>query len=266
MADDLWLCYIDPAQFEATLLNIVLNARDAIAVHGKIVIETDNVDIAEPNRSPDPELGEGAYVRLQVRDTGHGMDPLVAERAFEPFFTTKEIGQSSGLGLSQVYGFVRQSQGGVWLVSKPGVGTTVTILLPKSEAGQAAATPPRSARAWARAEHGSGTILLVEDDAAVLEVSRDALEMLGYRVITGTNGREALQTLRSGERIDLLFSDVIMPKGVSGIELARRATEILPGIKVVLTSGHAGPHSAAEEIAASGFRFLPKPFVRPNWL
>lgn len=261
LADRLWPCRVDPAQFEATLLNVVLNARDAIAEHGKIVIETDNVEVGEPDRWPDPELVKGPYVKLQICDTGHGMDPQVAERAFEPFFTTKDVGQGSGLGLSQVYGFVRQSQGGVWLTSTLGVGTTVTVLLPRAEAGEAPPVEQPKARANVRAARPSGTILLVEDDEAVREVTREGLETLGYRVIAAASGREALQKLQTNEeRIDLLFTDIMMPKGMSGIDLAYRAREIRPGLKVVLTSGHAGGRVAADSIVNNGFRFVAKPF------
>jgi PAS domain S-box-containing protein len=215
--------HVDPTQLETALLNLAVNARDAMPEGGRLTITT----------RPD-----GEFVAIEVADTGLGMSAEVRERVFEPFFTTKEVGKGSGLGLSQVYGFVRQSEGDILLTSEPGQGTCFTLRLPACEAGPEAVEP--EARQAALLEGGHERILVVEDDATVLSLTTDMLTGLGYQVTSATHAAEALAVLHSGAEIDLLFSDVVMPGGVSGVSLARTARELRPDLRVLLTSGFVG--------------------------
>jgi PAS domain S-box-containing protein len=248
-------CRIDPAQFQSALLNLVINARDAMpAEGGRIAIETQNVEIGDDQSTGDPDLAPGRYAVVTVADTGSGMTDEVRRRAFEPFYTTKEVGKGSGLGLSQVYGFVKQSGGHVQLGSELGVGTSVSLFLPQS--GDAAAPdPPAGAGAVPR---GSETILVVEDDAEVRATVVRGLEALGYRVLAARDGPEALRLLSRSERVDLLFSDVVMPEGMRGDELARRARALRRGLRVLLTSGYAKPEGAGR--LDETLRLLAKPY------
>ncbi|HTZ37417.1 MAG TPA: PAS domain-containing protein [Stellaceae bacterium] len=248
----LWRCRVDPAQFEAAAMNLVINARDAMPRGGRVSLRARNVLAGS---LPDgAELRPGDYVAFEVADTGEGMAPDIVGRAFEPFFTTKEIGKGSGLGLSMVYGFARQSGGGVALDSSPGAGTRVTLYLPRAVedgTGDAdiAATEPR---------RGSGAVLVVEDDEEVREVSVAMLQSLGYRVFVARDGPEALQVLQRLPSVDLLFTDLIMPNGMSGTALAREAERARPGLKVLLTTGYAGAGAAEGD----GYPLIAKPFYR----
>jgi signal transduction histidine kinase/FixJ family two-component response regulator len=236
--------HVDPTQLETALLNLAVNARDAMPEGGRLLIAT--------RRESGPhKLG---YVAIEVRDDGVGMTEDVRARVFEPFFTTKDVGKGSGLGLSQVYGFVSQSDGQVRLESAPGEGTAFHLLLPASE-GRAEA-PRRDAPA-AKVIGGTEKILLVEDDATVLALTLDVLTGLGYRVTTATNASEALQVLHADPEIDLLFTDVVMPGGVSGLSLARTARELRPSLRVLLTSGFVGEDRA---IDGREFPLLDKPY------
>jgi len=249
--DRLWLCHVDPPLLETALLNLALNGRDAMPDGGVLEIETRNAVLDEG-----AVAGPGSYVRLSVTDSGCGMPPEVRDRVFEPFFTTKEVGKGTGLGLSMVYGFVRQSGGHVAVESAPGVGTTVALYLPKAtqkpdaevEAIQTQAIPP-----------GSERILVVEDNEDLLEVTTAMLTTFGYRVLCARNGAEAIQMLESGQEFELLFSDVVMPNGMNGVELAREARRLSKDIKILLTSGYAGDvlerHGAVDE-----FLIIDKPF------
>jgi PAS domain S-box-containing protein len=251
--DRLWLCHVDPPLLETALLNLALNGRDAMPHGGVLEIETQNVVLDE---GAVVGCWPGPYVRLSVTDTGCGMPPEVRDRVFEPFFTTKEIGKGTGLGLSMVYGFVRQSGGHIAIESASGVGTTVALYLPKAtqkpdakvEAIQPQAIP-----------EGSEQILVVEDNEDILEVTSAMLTTFGYRVLCARNGAEAIQMLKSGQEFELLFSDVVMPNGMNGIELAREARRLSKGIKILLTSGYAGDvlerHRAVDE-----FPIIDKPF------
>jgi PAS domain S-box-containing protein len=236
--------HVDPTQLETALLNLAVNARDAMPDGGELFISTRR----EPGPSP---LG---CVAIEVRDTGVGMSPEVRNRVFEPFFTTKDVGKGSGLGLSQVYGFVSQSDGEVRLDSAPGEGTVFLLLLPASAAE---AEAPRRDRPAAKVVGGAEKILLVEDDATVLALTLDVLTGLGYRVTTATNASEALERLHVDPDIDLLFTDVVMPGGVNGLSLARTARELRPTLRVLLTSGFIG-----EDRAMNGreFPLLDKPY------
>jgi len=232
--------HVDFTQLETALLNLAVNARDAMPEGGRLTIAT---------------RAEGDFVAIEVADTGFGMSPEVRERVFEPFFTTKEVGKGSGLGLSQVYGFVRQSEGDIVLRSELGQGTSFTLRLPSCEPAADAVEPED--RKAAVVEGGEERILLVEDDPTVLNLTNDMLTGLGYQVTTATNAAEALAVLHTGAEIDVLFSDVVMPGGVSGVSLARTARELRPGLKVLLTSGFIGEGPA---LANDEFPVLDKPY------
>jgi len=247
-------CRIDPAQFQSALLNLVVNSRDAMAATGgQISIETDNVSL---DRSHGAEIQPGPYVRVTVGDSGSGMAPEVIERAFDPFYTTKEVGKGSGLGLSQVYGFVKQSGGHLELASQVGVGTTVKIYLPRAHQPASAAVTDEQQRELPTAAQAE-TVLMVEDDADLREMVAENLRDLGYRVLTAPDGPAALALLEGKEKIDLLFSDFSMPSGMLGDELARRARLLKRGIKVLLTSGYALARDSGEP---GGFSTLQKPY------
>ena len=250
--------HVDAPQFEACLLNLAVNARDAMPRGGRLKITTDTQEI-DANRSEEMSgLKPGLYAVITVADTGEGMPADVKARAFEPFFTTKEVGQGSGLGLSQVYGFVAQSGGHVELGGEVGLGTTVTIYLPavadpiaaEAETHASRSTPGRAA----------GTVLVVEDDAEVLQVAVETLKALGYQVLTAPDGPTALSKLEKNSPIDVLFTDVVMPKGMSGIELARQARELHPELHILLASGYPQSALSTQHGLTDEFTFLSKPY------
>jgi PAS domain S-box-containing protein len=234
---------IDDGQLEAVLLNLVMNARDAMPAGGTVRIRTDLVTVDAARAEAMEGLAPGRYIALSVEDDGTGMPPHVLSHVFEPFFTTKEPGKGSGLGLSQVFGFAKQSGGHVEIESALGLGTTVTLYLPAVAAGAEEEAAPRPAAAAMRRAR-RGTALIVEDDPDVLESAIVSLQSLGYDVLTAENGPGALDVLRRKQKIDLLFSDVVMPKGMTGIELAREARRLRPEVKVLLVSGY--PRSVLE--------------------
>ena len=217
----LWACRIDTAQFEAAILNLVVNARDAMPSGGTLSITTSNVVIDAAQARRTAELTEGPYVVVRISDTGTGMDPDVAARAFEPFFTTKDVGRGTGLGLSQVYGFVRQSDGHITLETKPGAGTTFRLYLPRCD--QVKPASDDRDMAVNVLPTGNETILVVEDNPEVLELAVTAISDLGYRVLTAADGPTAMKIIRRKGRIDLLFSDVVMPGGMNGFDLIGKA-------------------------------------------
>jgi signal transduction histidine kinase len=247
--------HVDAAQLEAAILNLAVNARDAMPAGGRFTVRVETLEIGGINGIPHAEAPPGRYCRITVKDTGVGMMPEVAERAFEPFFTTKEVGKGTGLGLAQVYGFVKQSRGYVSVETAPGRGTTIALILPR-----AAVTAQADGRTTRRATPMSGTetVLIVEDDEHVRDVVVTMIEDLGYRVVVATDGREGLERLRSDEAIKLLFSDVVMPGGISGVELAEAARDLRPGLAVLLTSGFPRGSGAAE----LAFPVLRKPYRR----
>ncbi len=253
----LWACHIDPAQFQSALLNLALNARDAMPQGGRLRIEARNIMVDEKMAAMAADLSPGSYVLLTVTDTGRGMAPEVIERAFDPFFTTKDLGKGTGLGLSMVYGFVKQSGGHVTIQSALGEGTTISLYLPKAEG--AAEIGTSSLPAARQIVPGSGTVLVVEDEESVLQVISASLRELGYTVLTAQNSAEALPLLERGEKIDLLISDVIIPRSLNGVELARKVKERQPDIKVLLTSGYAGDTLDRLD-ARDEFLLLRKPF------
>ena len=237
--------HLDPAQFESALLNLAVNARDAMEGGGVLSVATRIIGGNDPR------------ILVTVRDTGQGMDAEVASRIFEPFFTTKEIGKGSGLGLSQVYGFVRQSGGEISVSSRPGQGAAFEISLPLS---QAALSQRGVGDEAPEAVRGSERVLVVEDDPAVLAMAVETLEGLGYQVTTADTAAAALKRLKGRKAFDLLFSDVVMPGGVNGVELAHAALKVRPGLKVLLTSGYVGDEAASW---ANEFPMIDKPYLGP---
>jgi CheY-like chemotaxis protein len=251
-APDLWPAMVDATQIELVVLNLTINARDAMPRGGVLSIETANAEVGPPHDRGEPPAG--TYVSITVRDGGSGMTADVLARAFEPFFTTKAPGSGSGLGLSQVYGTARQSGGGVRIDSAPGVGTSVTIYLPR--ASTLAEPPPPVSRVPSGVGHG--TVLLVDDDPAVRETTAAVLHDLGYDVREAGGGDDALDLLRRDNRIDVLLTDVVMP-GMNGAELARLALGVRPMLAILFMSGYAAP----EEItgALRRHRLVRKPFL-----
>ncbi|HVD73194.1 MAG TPA: ATP-binding protein [Xanthobacteraceae bacterium] len=238
LAAGLWRAHADPHQLENALINLTLNARDAMPEGGKVTIETANCYLDESYVSSIPEpVDVGQYVMIAVADTGTGMDPITVERAFEPFFTTKDVGRGTGLGLSQVYGFVRQSAGHVKVYSELDEGTTVKIYLPRYLGAEEHVEDAEQSQA-ANGAIGTETILVVEDDDALRSYTVETLAELGYRVLPATNGAVALEILDSGNDIDLLFTDVVMPGGLNGRQLADEAVRRRPGLKVLFTTGY----------------------------
>ncbi|KAA5610265.1 ATP-binding protein [Rhodovastum atsumiense] len=257
---DIWPCRLDAAHFETALLNVVMNARHAMPEGGKIEIRMGNLrlDAAAAGRFGVPA---GDYIEVTVADSGIGMDQDVLDHVFEPFFTTREIGEGSGLGLSQVDGFVRQSGGGVAVSSTPGAGTSVSMLFPREAQGNGA--PP--AAPVVDLPGSQQRILVVDDDPGVLEVLKATLEDAGYQVTTARNGREALGLLRSEQPFDAVLTDVVMPGGVSGVDVARQASSLRPGIRVLLASGYSQMAEHGIDRRAE-FAFLSKPYERMDLL
>jgi PAS domain S-box-containing protein len=238
LAGGLWLAFADQNQLETAILNLAINARDAMPQGGKMTIETANTYLDEAYAEAVAEpLEPGQYVLIAVADTGSGMDRSALERAFEPFFTTKAAGRGTGLGLSQVYGFVRQSSGHVRIYSEPGHGTTVKLYLPRHQGADEHVQAAESAAAAARAI-GRETILVVEDDEALRVFAVEALGELGYRVLHASDARIALDILDGEPGIDLLFTDVVMPGGMNGRQLADEAAKRRPTLKVLFTTGY----------------------------
>ena len=246
--DGLWNVLADPAQVESSLINLAVNARDAMSEGGTLTIETRNVGRDER----DTELPLGEFVLLSVTDTGAGMTPDVLERALEPFFTTKRMGHGTGLGLSMVYGFVKQSGGHVRIISTPGRGTSVRIYLPRTEAVPTASLGSEEFSLSGR----DRTILLVEDDAGVRAVTAAMLKELQFTVIEADNGARALDIVDRESDIDLLFTDIVMPGGMNGFELGRLARERRPQLPVLYATGYAASYAAPEK----GADMLAKPY------
>ena len=234
VAGGLWNTFADPNQVQNAVLNLAINARDAMPDGGKLTIEISNAFLDDEYAATHAEVGAGQYVMIAVSDTGTGMPPETIARAFEPFFTTKGEGQGTGLGLSQVYGFVKQSGGHVKIYSEVGEGTTVKIYLPRTRKAQESAAVATDQAL----QGGDETILVVEDDTDVRSAVRDMLVDLGYEVLEAEHAHGALDVLRNGKRVDLLFSDVVMPGEVHTREMARVAREINPDIKILFTSGY----------------------------
>ncbi len=257
-APDLWLALADPGQVENVLLNLAINARDAMPDGGRLTIECRNLTLDAAGIAHIPEAVAGDFVILTVSDTGAGMSPEVRDHAFEPFFTTKEVGQGSGLGLSMVYGFAKQSNGHVAIYSEEDQGTAVKLFLPRTDAQPLPGTPD----AVSVTPRGKGeTILVVEDDEEVCAMAVTVLEGLGYRVIGVPLAARALQILQ-GEQVDLMLSDIVLPGGMSGPELAERAKARYPDLAVVFMSGYPTTALKHRWVLEPGTVLLDKPFHR----
>lgn len=251
LADDLWAAEFDPGEFGDVIVNLALNARDAMPDGGILTFETENKVLDEDYAKLNPGSSAGEFVMVSVCDTGMGMTNDVKERIFEPFFSTKERGKGTGLGLSMTYGFVEQSGGHIKVYSEPGRGTTFRLYLPRAiGVGESAV--------WGKLEaknlpQGTETVLVVDDEADLASVAVSHLEGLGYRTLIAHEGARALEIIRGPQGIDLLFSDVVMPNGVDGFQLAENAKKIRPDIKILLTSGFAADWSQ-QELGDSTFR------------
>jgi PAS domain S-box-containing protein len=256
-AGGLWKALIDSGQLEDTLLNLCLNARDAMPDGGRLTIETFNARLDADYCEQHEEVEPGQYVAVAVSDTGHGMDEETTRRAFEPFFTRKKSDEGTGLGLAMVYGFVKQSEGHVKIYTEPERGTTVRVYLPRTH--QKAELP---GPLTGSVEGGSETVLLVEDEELVRQYARQQLEKLGYDVIEAADGHEALAKLDQSQHVDLLFTDVVMPAGMSGRELADEATRRQPGLKVLYTSGYTENAIVHHGRLDPGIQLLSKPWRR----
>jgi PAS domain S-box-containing protein len=256
LAEDLWPANVDRGQVEAALINLCVNARDAMPEGGRLLVETKNVVLDEAYASHNPDASAGDYVMLSVTDTGTGMAPEVVAKVFEPFFTTKDVGKGTGLGLSMVYGFARQSSGHVKIYSEVGYGTTVKLYLPR-DAQDAPLEMQSSVTSMPR---GTERILVVEDEEPVRAILVQQLSSLGYDVRQAVNGAEGLEILRSGQACDLLLTDVVMPGPVSGTVLADEARLLLPGLGVLFMSGYSEDAISTLGILNPGVALLNKPF------
>jgi signal transduction histidine kinase/ActR/RegA family two-component response regulator len=262
LQDDLWAVTIDPGQLEQILVNLAINARDAMPDGGRLTIDTANLTIDELYVASHSELTHGPYVRLRIADTGTGMPEDVAKRAFDPFFTTKPPGQGTGLGLASVYGIVKQAGGHSQLYSELGIGTTFTALIPATD--QPLAHVERAPRP--AAVTSEKTILLVEDESALRDVTGRMLVSHGYTVLAAEDGEQALQAARAHDgRIDLLLTDVIMPR-MTGPQLAETFRRERPDARVLLMSGFAEPILNAQGRMSSDYELLDKPFSGPTLL
>jgi PAS domain S-box-containing protein len=260
LAAGLWQIEADANELEAALLNLAVNARDAMPDGGRLTIETANVHIDDAYAAKHAEVVPGQYVGISVSDTGVGMDEATIARVFEPFFTTKPVGRGTGLGLSQVYGFVKQSGGHVKIYSEVGEGTTVKIYLPRLASAAPAESILDVEESAPEADAGE-TILVVEDDDDVRTYSVEILRELGYRVIEAHDGPSALRLLQRQARVDLLFTDVVLPSGMTGAQLADQAREARPGLKVLFTTGYARNAIIHQGRLDKGVRLITKPFA-----
>jgi len=253
----------DIGQVEQILMNLVVNARDAMPDGGSIVIETSNVELDDGYRDSHFSVPPGRYVMLAVTDNGCGMDEKTMSHIFEPFFTTKGLGQGTGLGLSTVYGIVKQSEGYIWVYSEPAKGTTFKLYFPRHEEGPQPEVRPRVELESAR---GSETILVVEDDEPLRKLVIALLEDKGYRVLEATNGEDAITVVKnSPDPINLLLTDVLMP-AMSGVELSSRLRKLQPELRVLLMSGYAGDLNARHRANEPEMMLIEKPFTRHDLL
>src|SRR5258705_2396363 len=249
---------IDPSQLSTAILNLALNARDAMPNGGKLTLETRNVVLDEDYAAMSSEVNPGNYVMIAVSDSGEGIPASLLEKVFEPFYTTKDVGKGSGLGLSMVYGFVKQSNGHIRIYSEEGHGTTVKLYLPQA-AGVADSLPAEAG--ICEFEGGDESILIVEDDALVREYVVTQTSRLGYDTLAASNAAEALAIINGPERIDLLFTDVIMPGGMNGSQLTIEAQTRRPGLKILYTSAYTENAIVHHGRVDAGVLLLPKPYL-----
>jgi len=261
-APAVWPVLIDPAQLNSALANLATNARDAMPAGGRLTIETRNAQLDADYAAANPDVVPGDFVLIEVSDTGTGMSADTLAQAFEPFFTTKEDGRGTGLGLSMVFGFVKQSQGHVKIYSEVGQGTTVRLYLPRVEAAAPAEAAPAP---HAAADAGHEAILVVDDNAAVRATVARQLADLGYEVIEAETAQAALALLRDTDRpVDVLFTDLVMPGGMNGHDLARAALDARPGLRVLYTSGYSSSTLRGDDRLKEDEHFLSKPYRRAD--
>ena len=256
LAPDLGPVLADGGQLEQVLVNLTVNARDAMPGGGMLTLETANTHVDEAFATDRPNLAPGRYVSLKVSDTGMGIPKDVIERVFEPFFTTKPKGEGSGLGLATVYGIITQAHGTLRIYSEPGLGTTLTVLLPVTD--QASRPAPQAARA---VEGGGEVVLIVEDEPAMRQVTQRMLERNGYRVLSVATGREAVDIARGQQHVDVLLTDVVMPK-MLGREVADRVQVCQPGVRVLYMSGYTQGLLGAQGVLEPGVYLIEKPFAK----
>ena len=258
---DLWPVAVDAAQLEAAVTNLAINARDAMPHGGQLTVAARNAVLDADPAQQDGGGAAGDYLLIEISDTGCGMSAETLTRAFEPFFTTKPVGRGTGLGLSMVYGFIKQSGGQIKIYSEVGLGTTVRLYLPRADRAAAADAAAPSA---APMPGGDETVLVVEDNADVRRTVERQLTGLGYRVLAAGHGPAALALLETGQRVDLLFTDVVMPEGMNGFELATAARRLRPGLKVLLTSGFPGSTLTLPAALPAATGLLGKPYRRQD--
>ena len=258
MIDPSWMIQIDPGQFEQLLVNLAVNARDAMPDGGTLTIRTDNVILDERFQAKHPEVNPGPYLQVIVRDTGSGVEPAVRDHIFEPFFTTKPAGEGTGLGLATCHGIVKQNRGHIWLLAEPGKGSTFEIYLPRTEASSAIVeSAPRQAATLG----GHETVLLIEDEEPVRKLCARALERLGYKVISAATGGEGLElAARHAGPIDALVADVVLPD-MRGPEVAERLQDARPGLVVLFASGYTRDAIARDGVLEESVNFLQKPYT-----
>jgi CheY-like chemotaxis protein len=253
---DLRVAVVDPAQIEQVLMNLCLNARDAMPQGGRLIIETQNIEIDREYCRLHAYAREGSFVVMSVSDTGTGMDAATAGRIFEPFFTTKEIGKGTGLGLATVYGIVKQHDGFIHLYSEPGKGTTFRIYLPAASG----TAEPRQPKRDEQVPKGTETILLAEDNEGIQEAAKEMLEKLGYKVILASNGSEAIQTFTDNPgQFDLIILDVVMPK-VSGPAAFSQMMAVRPDLRVLFSTGYTAEAASLNSLLEQGASILQKPY------
>jgi len=260
LASEPWLVEADPGQLEQVLVNLAVNARDAMPEGGVLAVDTDNIEIDAGYADTHPGLAPGTYVRLRVSDTGSGMEKSVLEKVFEPFFTTKPQGDGTGLGLPMVFGIVTQAGGEIQIYSEIGIGTTCRVLLPTTDRLQSVSRPVEEARNLG----GTETVLVVEDEDALREVTRRILAEQGYEVLTCANGPDAIKLAeKHGGSIDLLLTDVVLPK-MLGNEIATRVQALIPGLPVLYMSGYA--QAVLGSTLGDEITLLEKPFSEQQLL
>jgi CheY-like chemotaxis protein len=252
---------IDPSQLSTAILNLALNARDAMPNGGKLTLETRNVVLDENYAAMNSDVKPGNYVMIAVSDTGTGIPANLLDKVFEPFFTTKDVGKGSGLGLSMVYGFVKQSNGHIKIYSEEGHGTTVKLYLPQAADVTSVAEAQAAESGISGFERGDKSILIVEDDSLVREYVVTQIGSLGYKTLAASNAAEALAILNGSERIDLLFTDVILPGGMNGRQLAAEALTRRPELKILYTSGYTENAIVHHGRLDAGVLLLPKPYL-----
>jgi signal transduction histidine kinase/CheY-like chemotaxis protein len=252
---------IDPSQLSTAILNLALNARDAMPDGGKLTLETRNIVLDQNYADANSDVKPGNYVMIAVSDTGEGIPANLIEKVFEPFFTTKDVGKGSGLGLSMVYGFVKQSNGHIKIYSEEGHGTTVKLYLPQAAGVASVAEAVVADAGICGFERSDKSILIVEDDALVREYVVTQIKNLGYQTLAASNAAEALVIINGAETIDLLFTDVIIPGGMNGRQLATEALKLRPGLKVLYTSGYTENAIVHHGRLDAGVLLLAKPYL-----